>query len=66
VHAGQVDSVIAASDLFGTGLSPAEADRYVAEMAIAAELPGVPAEQVSSRRLPGSWVIRGRSTWCSG
>jgi uncharacterized protein (DUF2236 family) len=46
VHAGLVDSVIAASDLFGTALSPQDADRYVAEMAIAAELLGVPAEQV--------------------
>jgi uncharacterized protein (DUF2236 family) len=46
VHAALVDSAIAATDLFGTGLSAADADRYVAEMAIAAELLGVPAAQV--------------------
>jgi uncharacterized protein (DUF2236 family) len=46
VHAGLVDSVIAACDMFGAGLSPQDADRYVAEMAIAAELLGVPGAQV--------------------
>jgi uncharacterized protein (DUF2236 family) len=46
VHAALVDSAIAAADLFGAGLTPADADRYVAEMAIAAELLGVPADQV--------------------
>jgi uncharacterized protein (DUF2236 family) len=46
VHAGLVDSALAAADLFGAGLSPRDADSYVAEMAIAAELLGVPAGQV--------------------
>jgi uncharacterized protein (DUF2236 family) len=46
VHAALVDSTIAATDLFGLGLPAADADRYVAEMAIAAELLGVPASQV--------------------
>jgi uncharacterized protein (DUF2236 family) len=41
VHAAMVDSVIAASNLFGAGLSAQDADRYVAEMAVAAELIGV-------------------------
>jgi uncharacterized protein (DUF2236 family) len=43
VHAAFVDSGAAACALFGNPLSPADADRYVAEMAIAAELVGVPA-----------------------
>jgi uncharacterized protein (DUF2236 family) len=42
VHAALVDSAIVASRLFGTPLSPADGDRYVAEMAVAAELVGVP------------------------
>src|SRR6185437_11330937 len=42
VHAGLVDSVLAAADIFGAPLSPAEADDYVAEMTVAAELVGVP------------------------
>lgn len=42
VHAGLVDSVIAAADLFGTPLSAADKDSYVAEMTVAAELVGVP------------------------
>jgi uncharacterized protein (DUF2236 family) len=46
VHAALVDSAIAATDLFGNGLAAPDADRYVAEMAIAAELLGVPAAQV--------------------
>ena len=46
VHAALVDSAIAATDLFGAGLAAPDADRYVAEMAIAAELLGVPAGQV--------------------
>jgi uncharacterized protein (DUF2236 family) len=46
VHAALVDSAIAATDLFGSGLAAPDADRYVAEMAIAAELLGVPAGQV--------------------
>jgi uncharacterized protein (DUF2236 family) len=43
VHAALVDSNLVSRDLFGTPLSPADADRYVAEMVVAAELVGVPA-----------------------
>jgi uncharacterized protein (DUF2236 family) len=46
VHAAFVDAAIVARDLFGTPLSPADADRYVAEMVAAAVLVGVPAGQV--------------------
>ena len=46
VHAALVDSALAAIDLFGTPLGEAEADRYVAEMAVAATLLGVPDEMV--------------------
>ncbi len=49
VHAALVDSGLAAGRLFGTPLSAAEGDRYVAEMAVAAQLAGVPAGMV-----PGS------------
>jgi uncharacterized protein (DUF2236 family) len=48
VHAALVDSGIATSAMFGTPLSPADADRYVAEMVVAAELVGVPAALVPS------------------
>jgi uncharacterized protein (DUF2236 family) len=44
VHAGLVDSVLAAVRLFGTPPSDADADRYVSEMAVSAELLGVPSE----------------------
>ena len=46
VHAALVDSAIAAGRLFGTPLSPADSDRFVAEMVVAAELVGVPRPQV--------------------
>jgi uncharacterized protein (DUF2236 family) len=46
VHAILVDSTLAARRLFGTPLSPADSDRYVAEMVVAAELVGVPAAMV--------------------
>jgi uncharacterized protein (DUF2236 family) len=46
VHAALVDSALAASELFGAGLSAQDADRYVAEMSVAAELVGVPGDQV--------------------
>jgi len=46
VHAALVDSTIVAAQLFGTPLSAADADRYVAEMVAAAELVGVPAAMV--------------------
>ena len=48
VHAALVDSVLAAGSLVGTALSPADSDRYVAEMVIAAELAGVPRKLVPS------------------
>jgi uncharacterized protein (DUF2236 family) len=48
VHAALVDSALAASDLFGTPLGEADADRYVAEMTVAATLLGVPDEMVPS------------------
>jgi uncharacterized protein (DUF2236 family) len=44
VHAALVDSVLAAAALFGTPPGRAEADEYVAEMAVSAELLGVPRE----------------------
>ena len=46
VHAVLVESGIVACDLFGTPLTPQDSDRYVAEMAVAAELVGVPAALV--------------------
>jgi uncharacterized protein (DUF2236 family) len=46
VHAALVDSNLAARSLFGVPLSPADADRYVAEMTVAAELVGVPRDIV--------------------
>jgi uncharacterized protein (DUF2236 family) len=46
VHAALVDSGLAGCLLFGTPLSAHDADRYVAEMAVAAELVGVPAGQI--------------------
>ena len=48
VHAAQVDSVLAAADLFGTPVSAAGRDTYVAEMTAAAELIGVPAGRAPS------------------
>jgi uncharacterized protein (DUF2236 family) len=44
VHAALVDSGLAAGRLFGTPLAAADADAYVREMTIAAELLGVPHE----------------------
>jgi uncharacterized protein (DUF2236 family) len=46
VHAALVDSGLAASTLFGTPLTDRDADAYVAEMTVAAELLGVPHETV--------------------
>jgi uncharacterized protein (DUF2236 family) len=46
VHAILVDSGLATTPLFGTPLSAEDADRYVAEMVVAAELVGVPPSQV--------------------
>ncbi len=48
VHAALVDSVLAASRLFGTPLADGDADRYVSEMTVAAELVGAPREIVPS------------------
>jgi uncharacterized protein (DUF2236 family) len=46
VHAALVDSSLAGCRFVGTPLSPADADRYVAEMTVAAELVGVPREMI--------------------
>jgi uncharacterized protein (DUF2236 family) len=46
VHAALVDSGIAGCALFGDELSPAQADRYVAEMTVAARIVGVPEAMV--------------------
>jgi uncharacterized protein (DUF2236 family) len=46
VHAALVDSAIAARRALGTPLTAADADSYVAEMVVAAELVGVPANLV--------------------
>src|SRR5262252_8663636 len=46
VHAALVDSTIAACELFGTPRPTQAWDRYVAEMAAAAELVGVPPGKV--------------------
>ena len=46
VHATLVDSGIVAAGMFGAPLPAPDADRYVAEMVAAAELVGVPADQV--------------------
>jgi uncharacterized protein (DUF2236 family) len=46
VHVTLVESGVAARGLFGIPLSPADGDRYAAEMVVAAELVGVPAARV--------------------
>jgi uncharacterized protein (DUF2236 family) len=48
VHAALVESTLVACQLFGTSLTPGDSDRYVAEMAVAAELVGVPGALVPS------------------
>ena len=48
VHAALVDSVLAAADRYGTPVSAADKDRYVAEMTAAAELVGVPGGRAPS------------------
>jgi uncharacterized protein (DUF2236 family) len=48
VHAGLVVANLATSRLFGTPLSAADTDQYIAEMVNAAELVGIPAAQVPS------------------
>jgi uncharacterized protein (DUF2236 family) len=42
VHAGQVDSTLAAARMYGAEFSAAQQDQYVAEMTAAAELIGIP------------------------
>ena len=49
VHAALVDSVLEAARLFGTPPGAADADAYVAEMAVSAELLGVPREMIPDR-----------------
>jgi len=46
VHAALVDSVLEAARLFGTPPAAADADAYLAEMAVSAELLGVPREMI--------------------
>jgi uncharacterized protein (DUF2236 family) len=46
VHAALVDSNIVARNLFGSPLTGEDADRYIEEMVVAAELVGVPAQLV--------------------
>jgi uncharacterized protein (DUF2236 family) len=46
VHAALVDSNLAAREMFGTPLAPGDADRYIEEMVVAAQLVGVPVELV--------------------
>ncbi len=46
VHCALVDSNLAARELFGTPLAPDDADRYIEEMVIAAQLVGVPVQLV--------------------
>jgi uncharacterized protein (DUF2236 family) len=49
VHAALVDSVLEAARLFGTPPAAADADAYVAEMAVSAELLGVPRALIPDR-----------------
>jgi uncharacterized protein (DUF2236 family) len=48
VHAALVDSVLAANAMFGTPLAEADANQYVSEMTVAAELVGAPREIIPS------------------
>jgi uncharacterized protein (DUF2236 family) len=54
VHAALVESGLAAAARYGLALSPAEQDRYVAEMTAAAELIGVPARRFAEGGAPAS------------
>ena len=54
VHAALVDSGLAAATLYGAALTPAEQDRYVAEMTAAAELIGIPAVSYAAGGAPAS------------
>lgn len=46
VHAALVDTAVTGARLFGTPLPELDADRYVREMVVAAELVGVPREMI--------------------
>jgi len=50
VHVALVDSNIAAREKFGTPLPPGDADTYIEEMVVAAQLVGVPPELVPDSR----------------
>jgi uncharacterized protein (DUF2236 family) len=54
VHAALVESGLAAAARYGVALSPAEQDKYVAEMTAAAELVGVPAHRFAEGGAPAS------------
>ena len=54
VHAAMVDSGLAAAAAYGTALTPAEQDQYVAEMTVVAELVGVPAASFADGGAPAS------------
>jgi uncharacterized protein (DUF2236 family) len=48
VHVALVDSAVSAAQALGTRLNAEDADRYVAEMVVAAELVGIPRSRVPS------------------
>jgi uncharacterized protein (DUF2236 family) len=54
VHAALVESGLAAAARYGTALTPAEQDQYVAEMTAVAELIGVPAVGFAEGGAPAS------------
>ena len=54
VHAALVDSGLAAADRYGTALSDADKDRYVAEMTAVAEIIGIPAASFADGGAPAS------------
>ena len=57
----QLDSVLAAIMLFGTPLPAPDAGRYVSEMTLAAELPGVPRDIIPTDVAAlGRYVAAGR------
>jgi uncharacterized protein (DUF2236 family) len=61
VHVALVESSIEAGRLFGTPVSAEDGDRYVAEMVVAAELVGVPRDQVpSSLAALGGYIASAR------
>jgi uncharacterized protein (DUF2236 family) len=65
VHVALVESAIAARQALGTPLTPPDADRYVAEMVVAAELVGVPVAQVpASVAELGNYIASVRPELC--